>query len=49
MQEEKLESIQPQTIFSKEYKNDIKKNRKIAAISYLSILCLIRFALDFDF
>lgn len=38
MQEEKLKS---QPMFSEEEKIDIEKNRKIAAIAYLSILCLI--------
>jgi len=40
MQEEK-KSSQPQVVLSEEEKTDIEENRKIAAISYLSILCLI--------
>lgn len=41
MQEEKIKPVQSKTTFSEEEKSDIEKNRKMAAISYLSILCLI--------
>jgi hypothetical protein len=41
MQEEKPKSVQSQVILSEEEKKDIEENRKMAAISYLSILYLI--------